>query len=134
MNSYLIVLFGWIIGQVTFTIVGAWFLQRTKQNIDWGTSIKVYAKAEQGGYYIAVCALVILMFIISDYVDPHLDRKLLLAKTNLTWQEKAIVYGRTFSVVFGIFCQFLLLVAFKRGIKAINDYDKKNGTTDIKPQ
>lgn len=131
MNNYLVLLFGFIIGQMTLTVIGSYFLQRTKEGIDFPQAIKVFMHKEVGNYAVAICGLIILMFMLSDYVDPKLTRAELLTKAALTWREKAIVYSRTFSVVFGCFSQFILLLAFKRGIKGINEYAAKNGVSDI---
>lgn len=126
MNIYLTVILGWIIGQITFTVICAYLLQRTKSTINYPTAIVVYGKAETGGYAIAICALAIVLFVMSDYIDLNLDRKVLIAKAALTFPEKFILFARSYSIVFGIFCQFLLLLVFKKGLKAINDYAAKN--------
>lgn len=134
MNIYLTIIGGWIIGQITLTVIASYILQLKKQNVDYLQAIGVYFKAEKGNYAIAVCALAIVLFALSDYIDPHIDRKILIAKLvskdALTWQEKIIMYARTYSVAFGLFCSFVMLVVFRKGIKAISDYNVKNGLQD----
>lgn len=130
MNNYLIILFGWILGQLTFTTISAYLLQRNLTGIDFKKAFVVFIKKETGNYAVAICALLGLMFMLSDYIDPNITRQDLLHKEVLSFKEKAIVYSRTFSFIFGIFCQFILLVLFKRGINGIKDYAQKNNIED----
>lgn len=130
MNNYVIITVGWIIGQLTFTIVSAYLLQRNLNGIDFFKAVKVFFKKELGGYFVSLAGLFILMFIFSDYIDPNISREDLLKKDVLSYKEKLIVYSRTASIIFGIFCQFLILLGFKKGIKGIREYAEKNNIED----
>lgn len=126
MSNYFIIFCGWIIGQYCTTVICAYLLQINKEGINFPQSVAVYSKKEMGSFFIAFGGLLVLMFICSDFIDPSITREMLLHKEKLSYVDKAILYSRTFSVAYGMFCAVLLLVIFKKGIKGINEYAEKN--------
>lgn len=126
MYNYLIIFLGWLIGQATFTVISSYLLQRNKPGIDYPTAIKVFLTSELGNYAIAFVGLIIAMFIMKDYIDPHVTREQLQEIQHKTFVQNALFYSRTFSVAYGVFCPMLLLMWFKKGINAIKEYSDKN--------
>ena len=54
MSNYLIILIGWIIGQLSFTFISAYFLQRNLSGINFIQAVKVFIKKEMGGYFVSL--------------------------------------------------------------------------------
>jgi hypothetical protein len=126
MNShYLIITLGWIIGQIAYASVSVYILQKDK-NINYWKALGLYFSSEVGSFGMAFAALLVILFIAGDYINVEITRADLLNKQTLTLKEKVIVYQRTASILLGGFCQHLLYVAFKRGKKKIEQYEKDN--------
>lgn len=126
MNNYLVIAVGWFLGQLGYAVVSAYVIQRKVEGINYPQALKVYLKSEVGSFAMAFAALLIVMFIIPDFIDVRVTRADLIDKEKLTLKEKIIVFIRTASVIFGGFCQHGLFVAFKRGKRAIEQYAEKN--------
>lgn len=122
-NHYLIIAIGWLVGQFGYAAVSVYILQKDKR-INYWKAWGLYGSGEVGNFVMAFAGLLILLFIASDFLDVDITRKDLLNKETLTLKEKLIVFQRTASVILGGFVQHLLYVAFKRGKKKIDDYEK----------
>lgn len=126
MNNYVIIAVGWLLGQLGYAVVSAYMIQRKLEGIDYGKALRIYFRKEVGSFAMAFAALLIAMFIASDFIDIRVTRADLLDKEVLTLKEKIIVFFRTSSVVFGAFCQHGIYLAFRKGKKAIEEYADKN--------
>lgn len=131
MSNYLINFIGWLIGQFTITAIAVYIVQLKNENIEYLPACRVYVKKQIGGYVIAFAALVILMFVYSDFIDPKITKEILRSKAKRTYLEDALLYSRLIAVGYGIFAQFLMLLIFRRGMNAIIGYGTKNGV-DLK--
>jgi hypothetical protein len=126
MNNYIIIILGWIVGQIAYASVSVYILQKNLPSIGYLQALREYGKKEFGSFIMALSALLVLLFIFPDYFDSTIKRSDLLSKETLTIKEKLIVYQRTGAVIVGGLCQHLLYVSFKKGKKAIQDYAAKN--------
>jgi hypothetical protein len=122
MNNYLILLIAFILGQFLYTAITVYNLQKDK-NIAYLPSLKAYASKEAGGYIVAILGLLVLMFILSDFIDINTQRKDL--PEVLSIKQKIIFYFRTSATFFGVFAQHIIFVAFKKGKRAIEKEDAK---------
>jgi len=116
---------GWLLGQFGYAACSVYVLQKNK-NVNYWKAAQLYFSGEVGNFVIAFAALLIILFIATDFLDVEITKKDLLNKSMLTWKEKVIVYQRTASVLVGGLCQHLLYAVFKKGKKKIEDYDNKN--------
>lgn len=121
MSNYFIMLLAFILGQALYTAITAYNIQKT-MTIGWWVAVKAYVKKETGGYVVAIIGLAVLMFIITDFVDPSFNK----ADADIsTWKGKLVAYFRTAMIGFGCFAQHLIFVAFKKGKKAIEKEEDK---------
>jgi hypothetical protein len=126
MNNYVIIAIGWFLGQLGYAAVSAYIIQRKVPGIDYPKALRLYFKNEVGSFAMAFAALLVVMFIIPDFIDVKVTRADLLDKEKLTLKEKIVVFFRTASVAFGAFCQHLIYLAFRKGKRAIEEYAEKN--------
>lgn len=121
MSNYVLMLIAFFLGQMLYTAVTAYNIQK-KMIIAWWPAVKAYVKKEFGGYVVAFIGLAVLMFIITDFVDPSFKK----ADADLTtWKGRLVAYFRTSMIAFGCFAQHLIFLAFKKGKKAIEKEDAK---------
>jgi len=120
MNNYLILICAFIIGQLLYTAITVYNLQRGKA-IDYQTAFKAYVKKELGGYIVAIVGLAALMFILSDFVDPNFKKE---DADIQTWKGRVVAYFRTSALFFGVFAQHIIFKVFKRGKKEIEKLDE----------
>jgi len=122
MNNYLVLIVAFILGQLLYTAITVYNLQKDK-GISYMPAFTAYVMKEAGGYLVALLGLFVVMFILSDYIDINVQRKDL--PEVLSFKQKIIFYFRTSSIVFGVFAQHIIFIAFKKGKKAIEKEDAK---------
>lgn len=122
MNNYFIVAVGMILGQLSSTAIIVYIAQK-KKDIGYTLALKTYLKSEQGGYVVAFIMMLVVMFLIPDYIEPVKDP----TDTTRTWLEKvqAAKNFRLYSYCFGVFAPLIALVLFKKGLRAIKTEDAK---------
>lgn len=132
MKYYLLLVFAVIIGQTFTGCVSAWVFQRKNDAIDYWKALKLYFKKEVGTFMVILTFTILLMFILSDWMDLSVSRAELMSREKLNRFEQAQKFFRTVAILYGVFAQWLAFLFFKGGKKAIDDYGKKAGvdTTD----
>ena len=121
MKNYFIMMLAFVLGQMLYTAITVYNLQKNKE-ISYWNAFKAYVKQELGGYIVAVIGLGSLMFVITDFIDPSFNK----ADADIsTWKGKLVAYFRSSMLVFGCFAQHLIFLAFKKGKKAIEKEDNK---------
>lgn len=123
--SNLIIAF--IVGQLFFTAICSFYLQKNLPNVDYWTAFKIFLKKEFGGLVVAISFVLMLLFVLPDFINLQMTREELLKKENLTKVEQAQIWFKTIATAFGIFAQWIPFIVFKRGKKAIEDYAKQKG-------
>lgn len=126
MSNYIIIAFGWIVGQIAYGSVSAYIIQKDLSGINYWKAAKIYFTKEVGMFVMALAALLLALFIFPDFFDPTVSRADLKNKAALTIVERFILYLRVSSVIVGALSQHILYVLFKKGKKAIHDYAEKN--------
>ena len=121
MSNYFLMLLAFFIGQLLYTSITVYNIQKN-MSINYWAAFKAYVKKEVGGYVVAFVGLAALMFIITDFIDPSFKKA--DADVN-TWTGKVVAYFRTAMLFFGCFAQHLIFVAFKKGKKAIEKAESK---------
>lgn len=127
MKYYFLLLAAVIIGQTFTGCISAWFFQLKNDKIDYLTALKLYFRKEFGSFFVVLSFTVLLMFILSDWMNLNTSRAELLAKGELTKFEKAQVYFKTVAVIYGAFAQWIAYFFYKKGKTAIEQYGKKHG-------
>lgn len=126
-HYYLLLLAAVIIGQSFFASIVTWYYQRNNPAISYKQAFVLYLKKEAGTFIVIICFTLILMFILSDYMDLTMSRAELIAKGKLNRFESIQKSFRTFAVIYGVFAQFFAVLFYKGGIKAISDFGRDKG-------
>lgn len=126
MNNYQILIVAFILGQIGYAAVSVYLIQMKLENTDYLKAVQIYFKKEIGGLVMAAAGWALIMFVASDFIDPKITRADLYGKETLTLKEKIVMYHRTIASILGMFVQHILFTVFKKGRKAIRDYDTQN--------
>lgn len=124
---YMLLLIGFIVGQLLFMAICSYYLQKDLPNIEYIKAFKIFFNKEFGGFVVALCFVFVLLFVLPDFINLNLTKQQLMEKENLTKVEQAQVYFRSLATLLGIFGQWIPFIVYKRGKKAIVDYSNKNG-------
>lgn len=127
MKYYLLLIAAVVIGQLFFSVVSVWYYQRSNPQIDFFKALQVYFKKEIGTYIMIFCFTLLLMFVLSDWMDLHATRHDLLLKEDLNKFEQAQIKFRTYATCYGVFAQFVALYFYKGGKDAIDKFGKSKG-------
>lgn len=122
MKYYLLLIAAVIIGQSFFSSVSVWYFQRDIKELNYFKALQLYFKREIGSYFVVILLTMMVMFVLSDWMDLTTTRAELIAKGTLTRFEKAQEKFRTYATGFGIFAQWIAFVLYKGGRNAIKDW------------
>jgi hypothetical protein len=131
MKYYLLLIAAVIIGQTFIACVSAWVFQRSNPNIGYFKALRIYLAKEVGTFVVIVSFTIMVMFVLSDWMDLTTSRAELIAKGKLTKFEQAQKNFRTYAAIYGAFAQLLALLFFKGGKKAIETFGKEKAGVDI---
>lgn len=122
MNNNLILLGGMLLGQTAVTVICVYIKQYGKP-IDYWTAFKSFVIAETASYAVALVGLLIAMFILPDYIDPSHNLK----DTGDSWEWKLKIAKnfRLASIVYGAFVPLIMLLIYKKGLRAIKNENEK---------
>lgn len=129
---YVYLIIAWILGQGLYTAVTVWRLQKGL-DIAYIPALKAYIKKETGGYIVSGVFMIVVVFILPEFLNLKMDKNELLTIEQKSWAQKVQLYFRTAAVVLGMFSLHIAYSLYKRGKKEIIDADKKAGvdTEDI---
>lgn len=127
MKYYIILLLAVVLGQTFLAAMSAWVFQRKNEAISYKKALELYFKKEVGTFFVIISFTLLLMFVLSDYMDLTKTRAELIAKGELNRFEQAQKFFRTVAVLYGVFAQWLAYLFYKGGKKAIEDYGKTKG-------
>lgn len=127
MKYYLLLISAVILGQSFLGAISAWVFQRKNDAITYWKALNLYMKKEVGTFVVIVTFTLMLMFVLSDFMDLTKSRAELIAKGQLNRFEEAQKFFRTVAVVYGVFAQWLAYLFYKGGRNAIQNYGKQKG-------
>jgi len=110
---YAMMFVGFVLAQLLITSIMVYHYQKEK-NISYGSALTAYMKAEIGYFIIGVIGILVILFILSDYVDLSITRKDLLTKGGLTWKENLRLYFKSLSIFIGGMVQYIAFVYNKK--------------------
>lgn len=111
MNNYLVIIGGFIVGQLFQLACAAWALQKKDEKLSWTQAIWSYIKKGQGAFATSMAALLLALYLFPEIKDKG---KIL---ENLRW----------YSAIFGIFAQWIAYLGFGIGKKVIDTKAKAEG-------
>lgn len=127
---YLILVAAVIIGQTFTAAYLSWKYQTANDLIDYRKAFSIYVHKNIGAFFVIISFTLILLFIISDWMDMSLTKTELLSKVKRTKFEEAQLKFRTVAIVYGVFAQLIASLLYKGGEVAIKNYGKKHGAED----
>lgn len=130
MKYYLLLLLAVVIGQLFTAAVSIWIFQKDNPNINYFRAVKVYFNKELATFVVIFTFTLLLMFILSDWMDLNVTQFDLRTKTQLTKFEAIQAKYRTYAALYGVFAQSIALLFFRKGKQAIQEYGKKQGFDD----
>lgn len=120
MIQYIQLFFGFVLGQGLMMAMNVYSYQKD-MHIEYKQALKAYTKAEIGYFVIAGIGLLVLLFIMSDFLDLTISKKDLRQLDVLNLKQKLQLYFKTGSVLFGMFIQFIAFKVRKTGKEAIDN-------------
>lgn len=127
MKYYLLLLLAVIIGQSFWASATVWYHQNQNENLNFFKALIVYFKKEVGSYVVVLLLTILIMFVLSDYMDLNVSRADLIAKGSLSKWENAQKMFRTYASEYGVFAQLVASLFYKGGVQAIMKYGKSHG-------
>lgn len=126
MNNYLILIVGWIIGQLAWAGIRAWDIQRKNETVSFKQAMIIVYGKETAATFFGVVMLLAALFLMPDLYRQTLDDDNNL-KPLSGWQQNILVQMRLYSILFGALCQIIGYYFFGRAAKYIHDQAKKDG-------
>lgn len=127
MKYYLLLGLAVLLGQVFVAASAAWVYQRANENITYWKALQLYFKKEIGTFILIMSFTVLVMFVLSDWMDLTINKIDLLSKEKLTKFETAQSKFRTVAALYGMLAQWIALLVYKGGRNAVMNYGKKQG-------
>lgn len=129
---YVYLIIAWILGQSLYTAITVWRLQKNL-TISYIPAFKAYVKKELGGYIVSGIFMLVVVFILPDFLNLKMEKSELLSIEQKSWAQKVQLYFRTAAMLLGMFSLHIAYSLYKRGKKEIINADKKAGvdTEDI---
>lgn len=120
MIQYIQLFFGFILGQSLMMAMNVYTYQKDMY-IEYKQAVKAYAKAEVGYFIIAGIGLLVMLFVMSDFLDLTISKEDLKQLDVLNLKQKLQLYFKTGSVLLGMFIQFIAFKVRKTGKEAIDN-------------
>lgn len=123
---YLLLIVAWILGQGLYTAITVWRLQKDLP-ISYGAAFRAYVVKETGGYVVSLIFMLIIVFLLPEFLNLKMSKSDLLSKDERTWIERVQLYFRTASTLLGMFSLHIAYSIYKKGKKEIQDRAAKGG-------
>lgn len=124
---YLILIAAVIIGQTFTAAYLSWKYQNANDLIDYPKAFKIYIHKNIGTFAVIVAFTLMLLFVLSDWMDMTLSKAELLSITKRTRFQEAQLKFRTVAIAYGVFAQGIASLFYKGGEVAIKNYGKSKG-------
>jgi len=105
--------------------------QLSNDNIKYGQALQLYFRSNMARYVLVAVCVLILSFIMSDYMDLSLTRADLRAKgiDTLNRIERIQLYFKSWAIGVGAFIEVIAVLAYKAGFKSSIDFGKSKGVS-----
>lgn len=117
------------LAQAFIAAFAVYYQQLKNPNIDYWKAVQLYFKANKGRYILVAVCVLIVSFVLSDYMNLELTRQELLAKgwKELTRTEQIQVRFKSYGIGLGAFIEIIAVLLYKAGFKSIVDFGKAKG-------
>jgi hypothetical protein len=123
---YLLLIVAWVLGQALYTAITVWRLQKDLP-IPYFEALKGYVIKETGGYVVSLIFMLIIVFLLPEFLNLKMSKSDLLSLEERNWIEKVQLYFRTASTALGMFSLHIAYSIYKKGKKEIHDRAAKGG-------
>lgn len=127
MKYYLILIVAVFFGQMFVSSIAIYYYQLQNDNLDYFTAAKIYMKKQMAVFFIIFWLTILILFILSDWMNLTLTRVELLSRAKLTRLETIQSIFRSIAAIYGIGAQWVALLIFKGTRNAIINYGKSKG-------
>lgn len=120
------------LAQAFIAAMAVYRVQLSNDKITYRQALHLYFKANMARYVLVAVCVLILSFILSDYMDLSLTRADLRAKgiDALNRVERIQLYFKSYAIGVGAFIEVLAVLLYKAGFKSIIDFGKSKGLSD----
>lgn len=120
------------LAQAFIAALAVYRVQLSNDKINYKQALHLYFKANMARYVLVAVCVLILCFVLSDYMDLSVTRAELRAKglEALNRIEKIQLYFKSWAIAVGAFIEVVAVLAYKAGFKSIIDFGKSKGLTD----
>ena len=133
LNYIIILIAGVFLAQCFVASLAIWQWQKRNNNIKYPKAAEIYFTENLGRYVVVAVCTFILCFLLADYLDLSISRAELLAKNEtvkLSRIELIQLRFRTFTVAIGAFVEVIAVIAYKKGLSKILEYNNSIDTND----
>lgn len=132
MIKYITLLIGAVfLAQAFIAAFAVYVKQLSNPNINYWQAVKLYFQSNKARYVLVAVCVLILSFVLSDYMDLSVTRAELRAKgvDTLNKVEKIQLYFKSWAIGVGAFIEVIAVLAYKAGFKSIIDFGKSKGVS-----
>ena len=123
---YVYLIIAWVLGQLLYTSITVWRLQKNLP-ISYIPAFKEYVKKELGGFVVSGVLMLVVVFLLPEFLNLDMRKADLLTLEQRSWAEKVQLYFRTAATVLGMFSLHIAYSLYKGGKKAIREAAEKKG-------
>lgn len=105
MNNYVILIFGWFLGQAAYAFKKSWEIQRNKPNVSFQGALKMHFTKETASFAFAFVILLIGLFVLPNFIDMDITKEDLKNMEAAKWKVYFVNFLNVIAVVFGYLCQ-----------------------------
>jgi ATP/ADP translocase len=127
MKYYSLLMAAVVLGQLFVASLMIYYYQSKNENINYLKASGIYFNKSIARYVMIISFTLLVMFVLSDYMDLNITRAELMIKGELSKFEKAQKNFRTIASVYGMFAELVPLLVYKGVGKAIMQYSAKLG-------
>jgi hypothetical protein len=127
MKYYTLLLAAVLFGQLFVASLMIYYYQSKNENINYIKASTIYFRKSVARYVMIFSFTILVMFVLSDFMDLNITRADLMAKDKLSKFESAQKNFRTVASVYGMFAELILTLVYKGIGRAIIQYGTKLG-------
>lgn len=124
MNNIVIIIIGWLLGQIAYAIKKSWDIQKKTPDVNFVDALKLHFSKETASFAFGTTMLLIVIFILPDFVNLDVTKEDIKDTEAAKWKWYLINFLRIISVFFGYLCQQLGYYFFGRTEKILEQRQK----------
>lgn len=127
MKNYIILVIGWILGQIAYAFKKSWEIQRNKPNVTFKEALTIHFTKETASFGFAFIILLIGLFILPNFINMDLTQEDVKNLEVAKWKVYFINFLNVVAVVFGYLCQNIGWFFFGKSEKILQQSAQQEG-------